>query len=84
MQATGFVDERAVRSKRGKTRRQAVDDLRKVWEVSKEFGQRTGTNGNIKEVKMIAGDEKQEKMEREFPARGSLMHQSLLCWWEAR
>ena len=28
VQTTGFVDDSAVRSKRGKTRRQAVDDLR--------------------------------------------------------
>ena len=67
VQTTGFVDDSAVRSKRGKTRDQAMTNLRKAWEVSKEFGSKAGTKCNRKKVKMIASDEKTEKeLEREF------------------
>ena len=48
VQTTGFVDDSAVRSKRGKTRDQAMTDLRKAWEVSKEFGSKAGTKCNRK------------------------------------
>ena len=67
VQTTGFVDDSAVRSKRGKTRDQAMTNLRQAWEVSKEFGSKAGTKCNRKKVKMIASDVKTEKeMEREF------------------
>ena len=67
VQTTGFVDDSAVRSKRGKTRDQAVMNLRSSWEVSKEFGQKAGTKLQQKKVKMIASDEKTGKeMEEEF------------------
>ena len=42
VQTTGFVDDSAVRSKRGKTRDQAMTNLRQAWEVSKEFGSKAG------------------------------------------
>ena len=58
VQTTGFVDDSAVRSKRGKTRDQAMTNLRQAWEVSKEFGSKAGTKCNRKKVKMIASDEK--------------------------
>ena len=61
VQTTGFVDDSAVRSKRGKTRDQAMTNLRQAWEVSKEFGSKAGTKCNSKKVKMIASDEKTEK-----------------------
>ena len=67
VKTTVFVDDGAARSKRGKTRRQVTDDLRKACEVSKEFGQKAGTKCNMKKVKMIASDEKTEKaMEEKF------------------
>ena len=44
-----------------------TDDLRKAWEVSKEFGQKAGAKCNRKKVKMIASDGKTEKaVEEEF------------------
>ena len=48
VQTTGFVDDSAVRSKRGKTRDQAMTNLRQAWEVSKEFGSKAGTKCNRK------------------------------------
>ena len=67
VQTTGFVDDSAVRSKRGKTRDQVMTNLRQAWEVSKEFGSKAGTKCNRKKVKMIASDEKTEKeMEKEL------------------
>ena len=48
VQTTGLVDDSAVRSKRGKTRNQAVTNLRQAREVSKEFGSKAGTKCNKK------------------------------------
>ena len=43
VQTTRFVDDSAVRSKRDKTKDQVMTNLRKAWEVSKEFGPKAGT-----------------------------------------
>ena len=82
VQTTGFVNDSAVRSKRGKTRNQAVTNLRQAWEVSKEFGQKAETKCNRKKVKMIASDENTEKeMEGGIRARGTQMHKSICVGW---
>ena len=84
VQTNGFVNDSAVRSKRGKTRDQAVMNLRKAWEVSKEFGQKAGTKWNRKKVKMIASDDKTEKEMEEESSKRNSSAQKHLCWLEAR
>ena len=66
VQTTGFVDDNTVRSKRGKTRDQAMTNLRQACEVSKECASKAGTKCNRKKVKMIASDEKTEKEMEKF------------------
>ena len=62
VQTTGFVDDSAVRSNRGKTRNQAVTNLRQAWEVSKEFDSKAGTSSKKKQAKIR--EKRMEKYER--------------------
>ena len=71
VQTTGLLDDSAVRSKRGKTRDQAMMNLRRAWEVFIEFGSKAGTKCNRKKVKMIASDEQKKKWKKSSSKKNS-------------
>ena len=84
VQTTGIVDDSAVRSKRGKTRRQAVDELRKARCVQGIRSKDRNKMQQQKRVNMIVSDEKQKNLWKESLSRRSSSAPRPLCWLEAR